>query len=85
MPRHHEIADLYFEGELMVMTIDGEVRRFPLHEVSPALAKATERERNTFAISPSGYGIHWPLLDEDVSVDGLLGVIHSPDVQHKTS
>lgn len=85
MPRQHEIADLRFEGDSMVMTIDGEERRFPLAEVSPALAKATERERNVFEISPSGYGIHWPLLDEDLSVDGLLGVIHSPGVQRKTS
>jgi hypothetical protein len=22
---------------------------------------------------PGGYGIHWPLLDEDVSVGGLVG------------
>ncbi|PKN21436.1 MAG: hypothetical protein CVU65_16870 [Deltaproteobacteria bacterium HGW-Deltaproteobacteria-22] len=25
-------------------------------------------------MSPSGYGIHWPELDEDLSVDGLLGL-----------
>ena len=26
-----------------------------------------------FEISTFGYGIHWPLLDEDMSIDGLLG------------
>ena len=36
------------------------------------------RERATFEISPSGYGIHWPLLDEDISIDGLLGIVHTP-------
>jgi len=27
-------------------------------------------------VSPSGYGIHWPELDEDLSVDGLIGIRH---------
>ena len=35
-------------------------------------------KKNLFEISPSGYGIHWPLLDEDLSIDGLLGVVHRP-------
>ncbi|OYZ50723.1 MAG: hypothetical protein B7Y15_08625 [Bacteroidetes bacterium 24-39-8] len=25
-----------------------------------------------FTISPSGYGIHWPLIDEDLAVDAIL-------------
>ncbi|MCF6158838.1 MAG: DUF2442 domain-containing protein [wastewater metagenome] len=29
-----------------------------------------------YSFSASGYGIHWPLLDEDLSIDGLLGVRH---------
>jgi hypothetical protein len=29
-----------------------------------------------YEISPSGYGIRWPLIDEDLSIDGLLGVRH---------
>jgi hypothetical protein len=28
-------------------------------------------------MSPSGYGIHWPLVDEDLSIDGLIGAIHA--------
>ncbi|MBN2510631.1 MAG: DUF2442 domain-containing protein [Spirochaetales bacterium] len=27
-----------------------------------------------FKISPSGYGIYWPLIDEDVSIDSLIGM-----------
>jgi len=23
-------------------------------------------------VSPSGYGIHWPELDEDLSIDGMI-------------
>jgi len=29
-----------------------------------------------YEFSPSGYGIHWPLIDEDISMDGLLGIAH---------
>jgi hypothetical protein len=25
-----------------------------------------------FEVSPSGYGIHWPELDEDLSIDGMI-------------
>ncbi|MFZ0132794.1 MAG: DUF2442 domain-containing protein [Desulfobacterales bacterium] len=49
-----------------------------LKEVSPLLEKASEEQKNNFEISPSGYGIHWPLLDEDISIDSLLGIVHAP-------
>ncbi|RYX81481.1 DUF2442 domain-containing protein, partial [bacterium] len=29
-------------------------------------------EREMYRISSSGYGIHWPLIDEDLSVNGIL-------------
>jgi hypothetical protein len=38
----------------------------------PRLAYGTPAERATFVISGSGYGIHWPDLDEDIGVEGLL-------------
>lgn len=60
----------------MVLTIDGREKTFPVSEISSALQNASEKEKNFFEISPSGYGIHWPLLDEDLSINGLLGVIH---------
>ena len=78
MKKFHDISDLRFEDGFLVITIDGEPKRFQLKEVSPVLEKASEEERSNFEISPSGYGIHWPLLDEDISVDGLLGIVHTP-------
>ncbi|HLP45614.1 MAG TPA: DUF2442 domain-containing protein, partial [Candidatus Kapabacteria bacterium] len=36
------------------------------------LLNASPLERNTFEISPSGYGVHWPVIDEDLSIPGLL-------------
>jgi len=38
----------------------------------PRLIHGTPRERSNFQISSAGYGIHWPDLDEDIGVEGLL-------------
>jgi hypothetical protein len=38
----------------------------------PRLAYGTPMERANFKISGAGYGIHWPDLDEDIGVEGLL-------------
>lgn len=38
----------------------------------PRLAYGTSNERANFQIGGAGYGIHWPDLDEDIGVEGLL-------------
>lgn len=38
----------------------------------PRLTYGTPAERANFQISGAGYGIHWPDLDEDIGVEGLL-------------
>lgn len=76
MDKIHKIGDLLFKGDQMRITIDGTQHVFDLKRVSSRLLKATDRERETFEVSPSGYGIHWPMIDEDLSVDGLLGIEH---------
>lgn len=43
-------------------------------ECSHKLAAASQAERMKFGLSPSGYGIHWPLIDEDLSIGGLIGL-----------
>ena len=43
----------------------------------PRLKAGTETERNTFRLIADGSGIHWPILDEDISVNGLLKGIPS--------
>ena len=78
MNKYHQVSSPRFEGEEMILTIDGQERRFKLSEISSVLKNASEEEKNTYKISRSGYGIHWPLLDEDVSIDGLLSVDHAP-------
>ena len=42
------------------------------------MPEAWSLEEVEFEISPSGYGIHWPLIDEHLSVEGLLRGAPSP-------
>lgn len=78
MNKFHSIEKLKFEDKLLVAQIDGKEYRFTLSDISRKLAAASAIEREKYEISPSGYGIHWPMLDEDLSIDGLLGIKHSP-------
>ena len=50
---------------------DGRVVSVPIAWY-PRLAAATPRERRHWELLGPGIGIHWPDLDEDVSVEGLL-------------
>jgi hypothetical protein len=38
----------------------------------PRLAEGSPRERRRWELLGPGIGIHWPDLDEDISVEGLL-------------
>lgn len=38
----------------------------------PRLAHATPDERRNWRLIGGGEGVHWPDLDEDISVEGLL-------------
>ena len=38
----------------------------------PRLVHATESERSNWTLIGKGDGIHWPDLDEDIGVEGLL-------------
>ena len=40
----------------------------------PRLRDASEADRKSFELDADGYAIHWPVLDEDISVPGLLGL-----------
>lgn len=85
MKKHHEIKDIHFSGDSVVLTIDGDVKKYRLKDFSSLLEHASESERNTYEISPSGYGIHWPLIDEDIAIDGLLGIVHQKEQKRKTA
>ena len=79
MKKYHDIKNVFFEDHYICLTVDGKEYRIDLKKQSKILLKANDKERNHYEISTSGYGIHWPYLDEDLSIDGLIGIKH--DIQ----
>ncbi|MCU0288262.1 MAG: DUF2442 domain-containing protein [Acidobacteria bacterium] len=76
MDKLYNVQKIEFSKNEMILKIDNHEFTFPLANISKKLVNASPFERNTFEISPSGYGIHWPLIDEDLSIPGLLKMIH---------
>lgn len=76
MSKCHEIEKVTFVKEKLVLRVDGKEYTFSLANISRKLADASSAEREKYEISPSGYGIYWPLIDEDLSIDGLIGIKH---------
>ena len=58
-------------GKLTVWVDDGRVLSLPL-DWYPSLKAASPTERSRWRKSGAGHGIHWPALDYDLSVEGLL-------------
>jgi hypothetical protein len=48
------------------LEVDGRRLSFPLAELSDRLTASTPEQQRVFEVSPSGYGIRWPLIDEDL-------------------
>lgn len=72
MNKKHDVRDLKVSHATLALTVDGTRYEFSLAEVSPRLAAASHAARSRFEVSPAGYGVHWPEVDEDLSIDGLL-------------
>jgi hypothetical protein len=68
-PRAREVS--INEDELTVLLADGRKISVPLVWF-PRLLHATADQRQNFELLGEGEGIHWPDIDEDLSVAGLL-------------
>ena len=77
MDKAHDIGKVTVSGCVLHIEVDGKSYQIDLAKQSSRLAHATQAQRERIEVSPSGYGLHWPALDEDLSVDGLIGVKHS--------
>jgi len=58
-------------GQLNVILSDGTSMAVPLRSF-PRLARAGVRQRATWRLIGGGVGVHWPLVDEDVSIENIL-------------
>jgi len=59
----------YSDGHIVVTMESGVEIRFPIAG-NPRLSQGTPDQLNNIEISP--FGLHWPGLDEDLSLRGLL-------------
>ena len=69
------------EDSLIVDLDDGRTVTVPLAWF-PRLLHGTLEERNKWRLIGKGEGIHWPDLDEDISIDGILLGKPSGESQH---
>jgi hypothetical protein len=66
------ILKLNIENDMLTATIsDGRTVSIPIVWFNRLRGAPLEKLKN-FKISPSGYGIHWPDLDEDISIKSFL-------------
>ena len=65
------IRQIDFVGDHII--IQGKINqvKYALADLSDKLLNATQKQRETYQISPSGLGVHWPLIDEDISFPNL--------------
>ena len=66
------VSEARFEADRLVVDLmDGRTISVPVAWF-PRLLNATEAERANWQIASGGHGLHWPDIDEDLSVEGLL-------------
>lgn len=70
------------DDELRVSLTDGRTLTVPIAWF-PRLAHASTSERADYEILGDGEGVHWPKVDEDISVAGLLA--GQPSIEAKSA
>src|SRR5690242_4733302 len=74
---HPAISQLNCEKHQITATLsDGRIVSIPTAWFS-RLRKATERQLKNFEIAFDGYDIHWPDLDEDISIKSFTHGLNS--------
>lgn len=68
----------FTDESMTVLLDDGRALSIPLSWY-PRLFHAAKHEREKYELIGGGEGIHWPLLDEDISIEGLLAGKHSAE------
>lgn len=61
----------YEDGRICILLSDKKEVRFPI-ELNPRLREATIEQLSNIEIICAGTGLHWPELDEDLSITGII-------------
>ncbi|WP_019895550.1 DUF2442 domain-containing protein [Hydrogenovibrio halophilus] len=72
------------ESDLKISLTDGRTLTVPLVWYE-RLATATPEQLQNFELLGDGEGIHWPLLDEDLSIKGFLMGVQTSTLNQKTA
>jgi uncharacterized protein DUF2442 len=80
MNKIHEVEEIKFNRNTMDICVDGREYAIEIAPFSKRLANASEEQQRNYVVSPSGYGLHWPDIDEDLSIDGILGIKQNASV-----
>jgi hypothetical protein len=70
--KQHDVQTVWTDDTCLWIIVDGTVYRIRWSDCSRRLLEADATQRTRFEISPSGYGIHWPEIDEDLAIASLL-------------
>lgn len=71
-PENARALNVTFEAEMLVVRLrDGRAIHVPIAWY-PRLQNASLSQRNDWRLIGEGIGIHWPQLDEDLSVHAML-------------
>ena len=71
IPEHRAKALRFDDGRLIIAFRDGREMHVPLR-LYPTLTRATPSQRSNWIMIGPGKAFHWPELDLDLSVDGLV-------------
>ena len=72
MSKINNVQSVKVDSSYLHLKIDGQNYRIAWANCSPKLLKASIAECRRFTLSPSGYGISWLELDEDLAIRPLL-------------
>ena len=83
MSKFHQVESVRVDANHLHLTVDGQKYRVSWADCSETLVKASPSQRRRIEVSPSGYGLSWPELDEDLALTPLLK--HAAVVTRKTA
>ncbi len=61
----------FSEDQFSLFLVDGRTLSIP-YELVPSLSRASKAARENCELLGMGTSLHWPELDEDISVEGLV-------------
>lgn len=72
MEKLYDVSEVALQGYSLSFKVNGIPVTCNLAKVSKTLAQATPEQVAEMIVDPVGVGFHWPALDEDLSVNGIL-------------